>query len=132
MVWGVCRRALRHTQDAEDAFQATFLVLARKAATVRWRESIHNWLYEVASRLAAEMRVKAARRRLHEGQAAQTRSEVVPDHAGRELASLLDEELQRLPAHGIERRCYCATWRGRQATRRRVIWGGRCAPCSAG
>src|SRR5579859_3131865 len=58
MVWGVCRRALRQTQDAEDVFQATFLVLSRKAASLHWSESIHNWLYEVASRLSAEVRVK--------------------------------------------------------------------------
>ena len=59
MVWGVCRRVHQNHHDAEDAFQATFLVLARKAGTARWRDSVHNWLYEVASRLTAEARVKA-------------------------------------------------------------------------
>jgi C-terminal peptidase prc len=96
MVWGVCRRALRQEQDAEDVFQATFLVLARKAASTRWRDSVHNWLYEVASRLAAEARVKAARRRRHEEKAA--RAEAQPVDAGRELAAALDDELGRLPA----------------------------------
>src|SRR5438309_11376342 len=52
LVLGVCRRILQHNQDAEDVFQATFLVLARKAASMRWRESVGNWLYEVARRLA--------------------------------------------------------------------------------
>jgi C-terminal peptidase prc len=98
MVFGVCRRALRHRQDAEDAFQATFLVLARKAGSAGWRDSVHNWLYEVASRLVAEARVKAARRRRHEEQAGRERTEARPDHAGRELAALIDEELLRLPA----------------------------------
>ncbi|HEX5268945.1 MAG TPA: sigma-70 family RNA polymerase sigma factor [Gemmataceae bacterium] len=97
MVWGVCRRALRHEQDAEDVFQATFLVLARKADALPWRDSVHNWLYEVASRLAAECRARAARRRHHEEQAGRARAEALPPDAGRELAAVLDEELALLP-----------------------------------
>src|SRR5438067_766502 len=61
MVWHVCRRALRQAQDAEDVFQATFLVLARKAGTVRWRPSVAPWLYAVAQRLVNKARSLAGR-----------------------------------------------------------------------
>ena len=62
MVWGVCRRLLRSHHDAEDAFQATFLVLVRKAATVMPREMVGNWLYGVAHQTAVRLRATAAKR----------------------------------------------------------------------
>src|SRR5579859_6856318 len=66
MVLGVCRRVLRHAQDAEDVFQATFLILARKARSVLNREAIGGWLYRVAYRAAQEARAMRARRRAKE------------------------------------------------------------------
>jgi DNA-directed RNA polymerase specialized sigma24 family protein len=67
MVLAVCRRMLRHDQDAEDCFQATFMVLARKAATVK-REAVGSWLYAVAYRTSLEARAVNARRRTREKQ----------------------------------------------------------------
>src|SRR5437660_11659657 len=67
MVWGVCRRLLSH-HDAEDAFQATFLVLVRKAASVVPRGMVGNWLYGVARQAALQARRAAARRRAREVQ----------------------------------------------------------------
>jgi RNA polymerase sigma factor (sigma-70 family) len=97
MVLGVCRRVLRHTQDAEDAFQATFLVLARKAASVSPRERVGPWLHGVACRTAFKARAVAARRRrerpLHE-----SALPPVPAEEDRpDLEARLDDVIRRLP-----------------------------------
>jgi RNA polymerase sigma factor (sigma-70 family) len=99
MVLGVCRRVLRHPQDAEDAFQAAFLVLARKAASIRRRELLGNWLYGVAYRTALDARAAAARRRAHERQVSAMPEPEARDSAdvGDDLRPLLDQELHRLP-----------------------------------
>src|SRR5215468_10163010 len=68
MVWGVCRRVLRDSHEAEDAFQATFLVLVRKAASVASKELVANWLYGVAHQTALKARATAARRKGREKQ----------------------------------------------------------------
>src|SRR5262245_7178278 len=62
MVLGVCRRVLRHEQDAEDAFQAAFLALVDRAASIRNREALGSWLYRVAHRAALAARAEATRR----------------------------------------------------------------------
>ena len=61
MVWGVCRRILRRTHDAEDAFQATFAVLVRKAPSIRQKRAIGGWLHQVARRAALRASAKASR-----------------------------------------------------------------------
>jgi RNA polymerase sigma factor (sigma-70 family) len=98
MVLGVCRRVLRHSQDAEDAFQATFLVLVRKAGALGQPELLANWLYGVAYRTAQHARAQAARRSQHERKAASMCADKPePDPAWQELRELLDEELFQLP-----------------------------------
>jgi RNA polymerase sigma factor (sigma-70 family) len=96
MVLGVCWRVLRHRHDAEDAFQAAFLVLARKASSVRWQDSAGGWLFQVAYHLALKMRADADRHR-----ACPLPDVAGPDPgddpSGGELRAILDEELSRLP-----------------------------------
>jgi RNA polymerase sigma factor (sigma-70 family) len=98
LVLGVCRRVLRQEQDAEDCFQATFLVLARKAGSIRRAEALGPWLYEVAYRIALKARARAARQRTHERQAADMpRTDLGREELRRELRGVLDEELHHLP-----------------------------------
>src|SRR5271165_6803894 len=66
MILGVCQRLLRNRHDTEDAFQATFLVLACKASSASWHDSIGGWLYAVACRVASKARARAAQRRRQE------------------------------------------------------------------
>jgi RNA polymerase sigma factor (sigma-70 family) len=98
LVLGVCRRVLRNEHDAEDAFQATFLVLARNAGAIRKRGSLGSWLYGVAYRVAMRARQQTARRRAREAQA----KSVPPGDpawkaAWQEVQAVLDEEVQALP-----------------------------------
>jgi RNA polymerase sigma factor (sigma-70 family) len=98
MVLRVCRRVLRHHQDAEDAFQVTFLVLARSAASIRKRGSLASWLHGVAYRTAKTARRGAATRREYEGRVkAMSQKDASEDLAWREVQSLLDEEVATLP-----------------------------------
>src|SRR5262245_32193015 len=98
MVLGVCRRALGNLHDAEDACQATFLVLARKAASIRKNTALASWLHGVACRVSAMLKREQARRQRREGKA---HAAAPPDAAAevnwREMQVLLDEELEQLP-----------------------------------
>jgi RNA polymerase sigma factor (sigma-70 family) len=98
MVRGVCRRVLRHAEDAEDAFQATFLVLVRKAGSIGKRESLAGWLYRVAYRVALRARDAASRRPALLPLNGETPApEVASDLVWRDLRPVLDEEVHRLP-----------------------------------
>jgi RNA polymerase sigma factor (sigma-70 family) len=98
MVLGVCRRLLRYEVDVEDAFQATFLVLARRAARIRKTGSLGSWLHGVAWRVAMRARVDAARRATRERCCpGAPRVEPSEEVSWAEVRGLLDEELARLP-----------------------------------
>jgi RNA polymerase sigma factor (sigma-70 family) len=98
LVWGVCRRVLRHQQSAEDAFQATFLLLVRHASSIRVRAAVGNWLYKVAYRTALAARTREHRRRGHETCLIDlAEPEITPAIERQEMRRVLDEEIQRLP-----------------------------------
>jgi RNA polymerase sigma factor (sigma-70 family) len=102
MVLNVCRRVLGHEQDAEDAFQATFLVLARRVASLRDKSVLASFLHGIAFHLASKAKRAAGRRRKYEGSVGartQSRSPADPSDelSRREVRTLLDEEIARLP-----------------------------------
>jgi RNA polymerase sigma factor (sigma-70 family) len=103
MLFRVCERVLHNPHDAEDVCQAAFLLLARKAASVRWRDSVAGWLFQTAYRLSLKARTTAHRRRRHEAQAYyggdchDTASDPVANLTVREFQAVLDDELNCLP-----------------------------------
>src|SRR5262245_2827851 len=98
MVLGVCQRVVGDAHAAEDAFQATFLVLARRAASIRNLASVSSWLYGVAQRIACKARAQAATRRERERRAVEMpSSEPLDELTWQELRGVLDEEVGLLP-----------------------------------
>ena len=99
MVLGVCRRSLRDDGDVEDAFQATFLILARRAGTIRGVGGVGPWLHGVAHRVATRARADSARRFVREGVRleAEPPADAPVEAERRELRSIVDDELRRLP-----------------------------------
>lgn len=108
MVLGVCRRSLTSVQDAEDACQAVFLLLAKKAGNPGWQSSVASWLYTAARKVARNTRVAAARRNSRDRRAVVPKSRSpIELMNGRELLTILDEELDRLPSRYREPLVLC-------------------------
>jgi RNA polymerase sigma factor (sigma-70 family) len=98
LVLTVCRRVLNNTHDVEDAFQATFLVLVRKAGSIAKRESVSSWLHGVARRTAVRAKMEAARRDVLKRQVQKTAApDCMQEAILQDLRLILDEEVQRLP-----------------------------------
>jgi RNA polymerase sigma factor (sigma-70 family) len=98
MVMGVCRRVLDDSNDADDAFQAAFLLLARKARSIRDDNSVGGWLHRVAWRIALQVKSDAARRRDQERRAAERTGEAIaPDSWHDDTAAVIHQEIDRLP-----------------------------------
>ena len=98
MVLAVCRRLLGHAQDAEDAFQATFVILARKGHRITVQQTISGWLHGVAYRVAQDVRRRTIRRKAKEQQVQDMpHPSVLAEEDQRELLAVLDRELARLP-----------------------------------
>ncbi len=97
MVQNVCWRVLLSDADADDACQATFMVLARKASSIRKKDSAASWLHGVAHRAANNLRTENVRRLARERQAAASKSRPQSEVTWREVQIIIDEEIQRLP-----------------------------------
>jgi RNA polymerase sigma factor (sigma-70 family) len=106
LVWAVCRRTLRHTHDAEDAFQAAFLVLARKAGQLHSRGPVSRWLWGVARRTAWDLRKAVLRRQRREQQVPEGQPARCPGHDAVLMAEL-DEQIEKLPRRYREALILC-------------------------
>jgi RNA polymerase sigma factor (sigma-70 family) len=123
MVWGVCRRVLRRTCDAEDAFQATFLVLVRKAGCIRPAGHVGRWLHGVAYRTATRARAQAARRVDKERQAQAPVACRLCRDDWQELLPLLDQAIDRLPERYRDAVLLCELQgKSRRAAARQLGW----------
>ena len=98
MVLRVCRRVLQHEHDAEDAFQAVFLILARNPGSIRKGDALADWLYGVAYRTRLKLKRTEARRRTRENRLRTARPPRSPSPCWDDVQCVLDEEIQRLPA----------------------------------
>src|SRR5262245_29016533 len=128
MVWGVCCRLLCNHHDAEDAFQATFLVLVRKAADVPG-QAVANWLYGVARQTAVRVRATVAKRGRRETQVVTMPEPTVAEGCDADLQAVLDEELSRLPDHyrGVVVLCDLECMTRKEAARQLAIPEGSVA-----
>jgi len=97
MVWNVCRSVLADSHAVEDAFQATFLILVRKAGSIRQRETLGPWLHGVARRVAVRAKANATRQRRQEGQPVEMKATSIPDLSRQEEIEALHAEIDRLP-----------------------------------
>jgi RNA polymerase sigma factor (sigma-70 family) len=130
LVWHVCRRVLANWHDAEDAFQATFLVLSRKAGSIRRTELLAGWLHGVAFRTALKARDKAGRRqRLESGGSAvdavyrRPPPDPLAELSVREAQEILDQELERLPEkYRTPLILCCLEGRAREEAARQLGW----------
>src|SRR5438874_885142 len=98
LVWGVCRRTLRHEADAEDAFQATFLALIRQAPKIHSGRPLAGWLHTVATRIARKAQVRALRRPVLAVLCEPTTGDTSAEVSSRELLGAVDASIARLPA----------------------------------
>ena len=123
LVLGVCRSVLRHEQDAEDAFQATFLTLARSAASIRRPAALACWLHSVAARVACKARTAATRRRLRESRAVErAHADEFGEVSWRELRGIFHEELGRLPEK-LRAPLLLCYWEGKMQDEAAVLLG---------
>jgi len=126
LVLGICRRVLNDAHEAEDAFQATFLILARKAAVIRKPELLNNWLYGVAYRVARRARLRRQRQVTGQENVVDRTTPASLDDLDRQLLlSVLDEELSRLPdKYRVPILLCCIEGKSQEAAARHLGWSG--------